>query len=201
MKNLTVLIVLTVALNGISYAGMLTNYNDRYLQNNYSRYNNYPQKYVANRYSDLGRLENKIFNQSYNYNSPLERVERLEYKLFGAKQEGSFDERMELLHNAARNYKSYSYNGNYDTYTPRSYTPPIFTGSTGSSWKNMLWGNLRNQLTGTPTGFTPAMDPAYMDWFEAERAMSGRNVDYRSNTGYYKSKTNYGSGSGVTLLD
>ena len=42
-----------------------------------------------------------------------------------------------------------------------------------------------------------------MDYFEAERAMmgNGQEVDYRSNTGYYRSKTNRGVGTGVTILD
>lgn len=69
--------------------------------------------------------------------------------------------------------------------------------------ENTLWGNFKNQFIGMPTGFTPAMDPAYMDYFEAERAMmgNGQSTDIRTNRGYYSSNTNRGMTTGVTVLD
>ena len=84
-----------------------------------------------------------------------------------------------------------------------NYRPPIFSGSSGAGWRNTLWGNFKNQFIGMPTGITPAMDPAYMDYFEAERAMAGngQEVDYRSNREYYHSSTNRATGTGVTILD
>ena len=102
------------------------------------------------------------------------------------------------------NYPNYRYNNSYypqNYYVNNQYRPPIFTGSTGSGWKNMLWGNFKNQFAGTPTGFTPAMDPAYMDYFEAERAMGGDQMDYQTRTKVYRNKTNRSSGTGVTILD
>ena len=69
-----------------------------------------------------------------------------------------------------------------------------------------MLGSLGNYMFGGyPTGFTPQMDPAYMDYFEAERAMqnagSGEDIDIRTNRGYYKSNTQRQSGMGVTMLD
>jgi hypothetical protein len=64
-----------------------------------------------------------------------------------------------------------------------------------------MWNNFRNQLTGTPTGFTPALDPAYMDYFEAERANGGEDVDYADNYGYYNSHTTRGAQTGVQILE
>ena len=54
-----------------------------------------------------------------------------------------------------------------------------------------------------PTGITPAMDPAYMDYFEAERAMmgNGEGSALQTNRGYYYSSRNRGAGTGVTILD
>ena len=89
----------------------------------------------------------------------------------------------------------------YDNYN--GYRPPIFTGSTGGGWKSMLLGNFRNQFTGMPTGFTPAMDPAYMDYFEAERAMMHNNESngVRTRYGYRNSNTSTSGRTGVTILD
>ena len=67
----------------------------------------------------------------------------------------------------------------------------------------MLLGNFRNQFTGMPTGFTPAMDPAYMDYFEAERAMMHNNESngVRTRYGYRNSNTSTSGRTGVTILD
>lgn len=164
------------------------------------------EKLVNNQFSGIRKLESQLLFQTFDYDNPKNRIERLEHKIFGASQQGSLEERLMVLQSAAKNYKAFNPDSNrYSQNVPQysGYQPPIFTGTLGSSWRNTLMGNLRNQFTGTPTGFTPAMDPAYMDWFEAERALgkSGQDIDYRTNTGYYKSNTNSGSGMGVTILD
>lgn len=206
-------------------------YNNRY--NPYQRqYNRYPQnfyynqqpviyrqrvrrssaesaeKFVSNEFSGLGKIEKQILFKTYEFDNPKNRIERLEHKIFGAAQSGTLEERFFVLKSAAKNYKTFNpdsgfANNQNNSYYSNGYQPPLFTGTMGSSWKSNLLGNFRNQLMGTPTGFTPAMDPAYMDWFEAERAMmkSGQDVDYRSNTGYYKSNTNRGATTGVTIID
>ena len=198
------------------------NYNNRY----YNRYpgnyyrrpvilrtnvrrsqNNSCEKVVANQISGLEKLENKILLQTYEYDNPKSRIERLEQRVFGAAQSGELPERLNNLKTAAKNYKSYNA-GAYNTYdqgfsAENSYRPPIFTGSSGAGWRNTLWGNFRNQFVGMPTGITPGMDPAYMDYFEAERALMGNgdSVDIRTNRGYHRSNTNRGMTTGVTILD
>ena len=155
-------------------------------------------------YSDLDKIERDIFNRTFEFDPARSRIERLESKIFGAVQYGTYDERMELLKSAAKSYKAYNPdNINRRTSVYNQYRPPIFTGTMGSNWKNTLWGNLRNQMMGMPTGFTPAMDPAYMDYFEAERAMAGhgQQIDYRTNTGYRRSNSDRASGMGVRILD
>lgn len=160
------------------------------------------EKFVSNQFSGLEKLENKIMLQTYEYDSPKNRLERLEERLFGAVQTGDLQERFEILKIAAQNYKSY--NPKTQNYSAQSnYRPPIFTGMSGSSWKNTLLGNFKNQFVGMPTGITPAMDPAYMDYFEAERAMGGNGEEFgvQTNRGYYYSNKNRGTGTGVTILD
>ncbi len=163
-------------------------------------------KPVANNFSGLSKIEKKILLQTYEYDSAQNRIERLEQKLLGAVQTGDLNSRFYTLKSIAKNYKAYNPDAMYSSNTHNTYDdyrPPILTGTMGSSWQNALWSNFKNQFIGMPTGMSPAMDPAYMDYFEAERAMtgSGRDVDVRTNTGYYKSRTNRSSGVGVTILD
>ena len=170
---------------------------------------------VASQIKDLDKLERKILRQTYEGDSVKNRIERLEQGMFGAVQSGDMYERYDTLKRMARNnnsqtaYNSYppanygSYGAYGNGYPSNGYQPPIFTGSSGAGWRNTLWGNFKNQFVGLPTGLTPQMDPAYMDYFEAERALSGAGdgIDYRTNTGYYKSNTQRSSGTGETILD
>lgn len=158
------------------------------------------EKLVANQFSGIEKIEKQIMLQTYEYDSAKNRIERLEQRLFGASQEGDLFERFETIKLAAKNYKPY---GTNQYSADENYRPPIFSGGSGAGWRNTLWGNFKNQFIGMPTGITPAMDPAYMDYFEAERAMAGngQEVDYRSNREYYHSNTNRATGTGVTILD
>lgn len=172
-----------------------TRYNKSIVNNN--------EKNVSNQLSGIDKLEKQILKQTFEGDTFEVRIERLEQKLLGAVQTGYLQERFYVLQSAAKTYKTfnpYSENMNSQNY---AYRPPVFTGSTGSNWRETLWGNMRNQLTGTPTGFTPAMDPAYMDWFEAERTLSGSGMesDLKTNTGYRYSNTDRGSSTDVTILD
>lgn len=211
------------------YNNYYNNYNNRYYRSRnpygYSRYRgnhyrkpviyrtnirrsslNSNEKLVRNYTSDLERLEQKILLQNYEYDSPKNRVERLEQRIFGASQTGDLQNRISVLKSAAKNYKVYNPDGmrEYSNYSAETaYRPPVFSGTSGAGLGNTLWGNFKNQFIGMPTGFTPAMDPAYMDYFEAERALSGNgeSVDVRTNRGYYRSNTNRGMTTGVTILD
>ncbi len=163
---------------------------------------NNSEKLVANQFSGIEKLENQIMLQTYEYDSAKNRIERLEQRLFGAVQEGDLAERFETLKLASKNFKAY--NPKLQNYSSQnSYRPPVFTGGSGGGWKNTLLGNFKNQFAGMPTGITPAMDPAYMDYFEAERAMmgNGEGTALQTNRGYYYSNRNRGAGTGVTILD
>lgn len=204
--------------NGVYYNNPRRYYNNRYY--NYPRnfYNNqqpiiYKQgvrrsmadeTLVAGQFSGLENMERQIFNQTFEYDLAKNRIERLEQKIFGAMQNGTLEERFIVLKSAVKNYKAF----NADGYAPQSaysnqYRPPVFTGTMGSNWKSTLLGNFRNQFAGMPTGFTPAMDPAYMDYFEAERAMMGNGDSFyqKTNQGYRYSNVNRGAQTGVTILD
>lgn len=209
--------------NPLPYNGVYYNYPRGFY--NY-RYNNYPKNFynyqkpviykrsikrscsedellVANQFSGLKSIEKQVFGQSYEFDNLRIRIERLEQKIFGTIQNGSLEDRFLVLKSAVKNYKAFDPYGQkkYNAYD--SYQAPIFSGASGAGWKNTLLGNFKNQFIGGPTGFTPAMDPAYMDYFEAEREMmkSGQSSSYRTRNGYYNSNVNRGVGTGVTILD
>ena len=192
MRYIFLLLAIFMSIN-CSYAGLFTNRHSTFYQNGYNTYNPYQH--------DLTRLERRIFNQTFDYDSQNARIERLERKIFGACQSGSLDERLNLLKNAGQNYKTYSTH----PYTTSQYNRPIFTGTAGSNWRNMVLGNFMNQFAGTATGFTPTltpvMDPAFMDYFEAERAGYGDNFDYADNHRRIYNRTNRTSGTRVQMLD
>lgn len=155
--------------------------------------------------SGLDRLERKIFQRTFTSESREMRINRLENQLFGAQQSGNLDDRFTTLNNAAKNYKNFNPNA-YSNYYPypnqtycSQYQAPMFTYGQGSDWRRTIWNNFRNYANGTPTGITPMMDPAYMDWFEADRA--AKNQYYRSNHAYRHKNSNSSSGLGVSVLD
>ena len=169
-----------------------------------------------NFYNGLKKIEKQILNQSYEYELPEQRLERLETKMFGTCQSGTVNDRYNLVSAASKNYKMFNSDTNYNTRRQvyNQYRPPIFTGSSGSNWRNTLWGNFMNQFTGYPIGLTPTlsqgMDPAYMDYFEAEREMmknnyntynNGYNTYYQTPYGYRTTKNDRGARTGVHILD
>ena len=166
----------------------------------------YPGQYCsfANQNRNISRLENKIFSRTFDTDTPEERVTRLEEEMFGAAQSGDLQKRVATLKKASSKIAaqapvySYGYSG-YDNY----YTPPIVS---GSGWKSMLHSFGNYMMGGVPTGITPHMDPAYMDYFEAERnAMrlnnAGRYRDIRTNHGWRRHNTRRGATTGVTIID
>ena len=161
----------------------------------------YPEQYCSFAGQDRGisRLENKFFNRTYSYDTPEERISRLEQQIFGASQSGDLKKRLSTLQKAGSRMNCNT--GTY--YNPNYYTPPIVA---GSGWKSILHSFGNYMTGGVPTGITPQMDPAYMDYFEAERnAMKfndGGNSGYmRTNHGWHGYNTRRGSSTGVTLID
>jgi len=178
---------------------------------NFNQINKYPNisKNV------LTKLENKVFNQNFQQNSPERRIERLEQQVFGAAQGGDMDSRYNTLQTAVRDYNSSSPNDDSDFYNSAPKTG--LRGLMGTLGDSMLGGSM--------TGFTPMMSP-YMSM--GGNGMSPYNSGYnnginnynsnsygnlcppsgsgiyrgcRTNTGYHESYSDFGSGAGVTILD
>lgn len=163
---------------------------------NFNQLNKYPNisKNV------LSRIETKVLNQNFPQNNPETRIERLEQRIFGAVQSGDIDSRYEALVTAAKNYNANPLN-NYNA-------NPVM----GSGWKGILSSMGNSMLGGTMTGFTPPINPygnnyGYNDPY-ASLGSGGSGVyrGYRTNNGlgrysYHDDFSNYGSGTGVTILD
>ncbi len=165
-------------------------------------YSQNPNQYCsfAGQNRNISRLENRVFNRTYNYDTPEERISRLERQMFGATQSGDLKTRLAKVKRASShmNKPVYDYSG-YDNY----YTPPI---AAGSGWKSIMHSFGNYMMGGVPTGITPQMDPAYMDYFEAQReAMKfndgGNYRDVRTNHGWRRHNVRRGSSTGVTIID
>ncbi|HNW25441.1 MAG TPA: hypothetical protein PLG15_03685 [Candidatus Gastranaerophilaceae bacterium] len=149
----------------------------------------------------LSKMEMKIFGQNYNGDSPEVRIERLEQQLLGAVQSGDITTRYTTLKTLAGNYNSNQYSQNY-------YSNPIV--GTQGGWKGVL-GSLGGMLlggNGMMTGFTPPIDqyygysnPSYLNYSSLGNPGYGYYNGYRTNHGYYDRFNNYGSQTGVTILD
>lgn len=168
---------------------------------NFNQINKYPNISQG----ELSKLENRIFSQSFSSNNPERRIERLEQQVFGAVQSGDLVSRYEALRMAA---KSYNANRN-NIYNPNSIAQ--------GGWKGIA-ANIGNaMLGGTMTGFTPPINPYYASgsgYNNPYNAYSnpiagGRSGIYRGcevNRGlggysYNESFNDYGTGTGVTILD
>lgn len=168
---------------------------------NFNQINKYPN--ISS--NELSRMENKIFSQSFISNNPERRIERLEQQIFGAVQSGDLVSRYEAVKMAA---KSYNANRN-NLYSPNNVTQ--------GGWKGIA-ANLGNaMLGGSMTGFTPPINPyyAYGGGYNnsyntySNPLTNGRSGIYRGygvNRGlggysYGESFSDFGTGTGVTILD
>lgn len=168
---------------------------------NFNQMNKYPNIST----NSLSRLESKVLKQTFPNYSTQRRIERLEEEMLGTIQSGDLTSRYERLMLAAKNY-------NKNQYAQNILIPQQ------SGWKGLastigdsFWG-------GTMTGFTPPINPvsggynyggynngyqnSYSSPFSsAYTPGSGMYRGVRTNHGYSDSFTDYGSSTGVTILD
>ncbi|MCI1274314.1 MAG: hypothetical protein LKG27_07785 [Clostridiaceae bacterium] len=159
---------------------------------------------VANRtfIRDLNNLEDVFFNCRYKDETPSERLDRLEYRAYGAKQSGTDEERLSKLKKTARLYRSTRVTEMEREYSPYYYQQPIY--SNGRGWRGFM-GNLGNYFTGVPTGFTP---PIYNNGFynnsfynSPDLYDGGNSKAYQTNYGWGYHNTTGSTRSGITILD
>ncbi len=146
----------------------------------------------------LTKMEINIFGRNFNTDNSQTRIERLEQQVLGAVQSGDITTRYETLKTLAGNYNS-------NQYSPTYYSTPL-TGTQGG-WRGVL-GSLGGMLlggNGSMTGFTPPLDSYYTTPYNNYASLGspgyGYYNGYRTNHGYYDRFNNYGSQTGVTILD
>lgn len=175
---------------------------------NFNQINKYPN--ISR--NILSRMENKVFSQTFQQNTPERRVERLEQQVFGAVQSGDVQTRYENLLTAVKDYSNINQNST-DSYNPANIA--------NGGWKGLVGMLGSSLLGGSMTGFTPPITPygnsygyntpymnngmnsmnTYGNIFPQRPQGSGIYKGYRSNTGYYDSYNDFGTGTGVTILD
>lgn len=175
---------------------------------NFNQINKYPNIST----NVLSKMESKVLSQSFPQYSAERRIERLEQQLFGAVQSGDLNSRYDALKIAAKNYNP---NNNYnDPYAPNPMAQSGWKGLVGALGNSMmggpmLGGPMLGGMGGTMTGFTPPISPynnygnnGYNNAYGNQYPSGGtlyRGV--RTNHGYSDSFSNFGTGTGVTILD
>lgn len=156
---------------------------------------------------DLNKLEDLYFDTKYSKDEIGDRLERLEYRAFGAIQNGSDLDRISKLKRAAstyRNFKNYQMEQAYSPY----YEQSIFR--SGRGWRGLFnnWGNnYGHYYPGYPTGITPPINYGSPGFYNNSYCSSpdlygaGMSKGYRTNTGWGNRYTTSGSKSGITILD
>lgn len=183
MKNLSIVVLgLLLSIN----AAFAT----RYVTQTYTtpNYNYNPNIYNQNTYdmniSRLAAVERSLYGRTFEKQNANTRLNRLEQSVFSRTYPNiPFDERMNNL--------IMNYNSNY----PNNYSQV--------SSKSRKIGNLINGLSnafyGTPTGFTPQVQPVY--GFGNTDPHYGHSSDYYGNRGWARNNYNIGSGMGIKLID
>ena len=161
---------------------------------------------------ELSQIEKQVFGKTFNKDTPEVRIIRLEVNLLGAAQNGALDKRLQTILTAANNLD----NNYYDTMT----NTPTYTSSwstTTPSTQNGFWNGVKNLFSTNSymTGYTPPISPYGYNTpygFSPNPFYSGYNSPhmnypstwnkyYRSNSRYYNSNRNFGTGTGVHILD
>ena len=166
--------------------------------------------------NDLSKLERKVLGRTFEYDDTESRITRMEKEMLGAMQSGNLKERFDTIKTASKHYNSYPevlqsqtitpqtiYPQYYGTSAPMAYYPPSY-GSWNTTQSRGFGGFLKNMLGsmfsggyGTMTGYTP---PIYDPYSQFDPGIGIRN-EYHSNTRSYLRNRNYGTGSGVRILD
>ena len=162
------------------YAQTITTRRPYYHQNNYNRYYNpYHHKNYILPKDNLSALEKYALKKSYSRESDISRLERLEDLTFGSIQSGDIMSRYKNVENAILSRPSSNYN------------------------KQSFLNNLSNYFSGQMTGYTPSLD----SWFDKSYSpsYSASRIDQYTNgifgNGFRVMNSNYGTGSGVKILD
>lgn len=132
-------------------------------------------------YNVLSNMEMALFNRTYR-DVPINRISRMENRIFGYVQQGDIMQRYLTLQAAVNEYNSSQYSNNqYQNNQQNFYNTPA---SSQTGWKGVLssiGGMFLGNAVGMPTGYSPQLDP------------------YAMNNGGLGTLGGYGSGSGYTV--
>lgn len=136
-------------------------------------------------YAKLSEMENAVFGRNYAGQQILSRIDRLEDRVFNRLYpNASPEERIaNLLHN---------YNNTVNQSTQAPVTNKLKT----------VVNDITSSFFGTPTGYTPPLSYPDYNWNNnGIRQNYGNYGDYYGNNGWHKYGHNYGTGSGVHIID
>ncbi len=136
-------------------------------------------------YTKLAEIENAVFGRNFAGQKILSRIERLEYRVFNRLYPDSSPEQRiaNLVHN-------------YNNAVSQSTQPPV------TNKLKTVVNDITSSFFGAPTGYTPPIsDPYYNRSYNGMGQNYGSYSDYYGNNGWHKYEHNYGTGSGVHIID
>lgn len=140
-------------------------------------------------FSGLNKLEQQIFEELYDDDTPENRISRLEQQVFGTIQSGNLLDRYRNLQRVVPSYQANRFN---------QYGGGLPIVQSGGGWRGLAgaFGNFFNSFGGYPTGYTPPIYSPTVNNYSPDFQRG-----YYSNRGWGYSNANYGSGSAVHILD
>lgn len=177
------IVILSIFLIELSSDAIITNYG-----------HNSPYKLVnsfkfgtENPYNqDLTRVEQFLFNQTYQDENNAERLNRIEYQVF--KKNFPTLNISQRMNNVLANYRGDYMGSGYFTSNTGNYTSPSFR------------NRIINRFIGQPTGFTPALSNS--NFMNSAFGPSYNRSYYGSNGwGYHNSYNPTMTGAGIHILD
>ncbi len=140
------------------------------------------QNYAYNRLADV---EMSVLGRNYNGQNINSRLNRLEKRVFNRTYpKSTIEQRIDNLVVNSRN-------------NPANMTPVNSNGKV----QNIINGISSAFFGGTPTGFTPPVNPYYSYGNNSYGTNYGRYTDYYGNRGWYRRNNSIGTGTGVHILD
>ena len=157
---------------------------------------------------ELAKLETKVLGRTYPNDDTESRITRMEKEMLGAMQNGSLNERLDTIKQAAKHYNSFP-----EIVQSQFVNPQLYSGYNSPRYSSNkrgvlgflqnvadgLLGSLGTMSSGYFTGFTPPLYDVYNPYSFGPGY--GQQDFTQSRNGWSFYNRNTGSGSNVRILD
>ncbi len=181
MKNILIIFALLVTTFAPVFAATRYVTTQTPIRNNYYDGNYTAGDYNSNKLSDV---EMSVYGRTYQNQNLNTRLNRLERTVFNRTYPNTSLE--QRINNLIVNYN------NNTNVTP--------VNNSGGKWRNIL-DTVSSSFMGCPTGLTPPVNPYYSYGSNGYGSNYGRYRDYYGTNGWFRNNRQFGTGTGVHIID